>query len=194
MTGWCGLVREWDSTCLIKNPEFTGILICLLNLPIYVHYTREKTVSCILVPVERDFLFMTLTRRSLCINIVLITVRWFPTIFIQFFPGRMRASWWVRRLVSPSIPLKNILFVTGHGNKDWWVSILMQVLPQPATKVRLFSVVMTVLSNFRQIYRYRNRIIHVCYCAILWSLIILFIRVITVLHWRRILMKLTGWN
>ena len=43
--------------------------------PIYVHYTREKTVSCISVPVEPDFLFMTLIRKSLSINIVLITVR-----------------------------------------------------------------------------------------------------------------------
>ena len=46
-----------------------------VNLPIYVHYTREKTVSCISVPVEPDSLFMTLIRKSLSINIVLITVR-----------------------------------------------------------------------------------------------------------------------
>lgn len=60
---------------LDKESGIYRYIVCLLNLPIYVHYTREKTVSYILVPVEPDFLFMTLIRKSLSINIVLITVR-----------------------------------------------------------------------------------------------------------------------
>lgn len=43
---------------LDKQSGVTGILTCLLNLLIYVHYTREKMVSCILVLVEQVFLFM----------------------------------------------------------------------------------------------------------------------------------------
>ena len=52
-----------------------GILTCLLSLLIYAHYTREKTAFCILVPVEPDFLFMTLIRRNLFINTEVTTVR-----------------------------------------------------------------------------------------------------------------------
>lgn len=50
-----------------------------IDLPIESPYIcalyQRETVSYILVPVEPDFLFMTLIRKSLSINIVLITVR-----------------------------------------------------------------------------------------------------------------------
>ena len=49
-------------------------LTCLLNLSIYAHYTKEKTEFCILVPVEPDFLFMTLIRRTLFISTEVTTV------------------------------------------------------------------------------------------------------------------------
>ena len=59
---------------LDKQSGFTGILTCLLNLSIYAHYTKEKTEFCILVPVEPDFLFMTLIRRTLFISTEVTTV------------------------------------------------------------------------------------------------------------------------
>ena len=46
------------------------------------------------------------------------------------------------------------------------IELIHFLLPH-VTKVRSFLAVMTVLSSSRQTYRYRNPIIHVCYCAIL---------------------------